>query len=85
MTYRVGVAGPLAAYFPEFDAEPTLSCDIEGCGVRMRVKPGRGGGTPAWLRDKRAPAGWRRLHRGDSPAWHTCPRCSAAGLEPGVG
>ncbi len=78
MTYRAGVCGPMAAYFPEHDAEPQLCCDVVNCGFRMPVRPVRGG-MPAWLRDKKAPKGWKRWPQpDDAPAQHTCPACTKA-------
>lgn len=81
MTYRAGVSGALAAWFPEHDSEPQLCCDAQACGTRMAVRPTRGG-APAWLRNRKAPKGWKRIDRGDLPAQHLCPRCVAS-LRPG--
>lgn len=62
-------------------AEPTLSCDAVGCDRVMTVLPTRGG-APAWLRNGKAPKGWKRYAQpDDAPALHTCPECSRAGVD----
>lgn len=72
MSYRAGIHGF------GVDTEPTLSCDIVGCSFTMTVRPTRGG-MPAWLRDKKAPKGWKRWPQpDDKPARHTCPECTRA-------
>lgn len=81
MTYRAGVTGPIAAFFPKHYAEPTLWCDAVGCDRVMVVRPVRGC-MPAWLRDKKAPKGWKRhAQPDDAPAMHTCPECSRLGTD----
>ena len=80
MTYRAGM-GPLLAMrlgVPYVASEPTLTCDIVGCGMQMIVKPVRGC-MPSWLANKKAPKGWKRWPQPeDAPAQHTCPACTKA-------
>lgn len=55
------------------EREPALHCDTAGCGTVMTVKPTRYG-MPAWLRDRKAPKGWRTVIIDDRRR-DTCPRC----------
>jgi hypothetical protein len=76
VTYRVGVSGPIAEWFPKHFAEPTLWCDAVGCDRVMLVRPVRGC-APAWLLNGTAPKGWiRHAQRGGATAAHTCPQCN---------
>lgn len=78
MTYQAGLHGFGC------DREPTLLCDVVGCHCQMVVSPVRGG-MPAWLRDKKAPKGWKRWPQPeDKPAQHTCPECTRALVSGGV-
>ncbi len=62
-------------------AEPTLFCDAVGCHRQMTVRP-TPWGAPKWLRDGKAPKGWKRYAQpDDAPALHTCPDCSRAGVD----
>jgi hypothetical protein len=69
MTYRAGV---VMWGDGGFSSVPTLTCDM--CKTVMDVRAVRGA-QPLWLINKKAPKGWRRYDRGDSPAQHACPKC----------
>lgn len=73
MTYLAGMRFGLIS-----DTEPTLRCD--GCASEMIVRPTRGG-MPAWLRDGKAPKGWKAFKADeDTPRRHHCPVCVEEGV-----
>lgn len=80
MTYQAGIGPSLARAVGISDAcsEPTLTCDVVGCGYRIVVRPVRGC-MPGWLANKKAPKFWKRWPQpDDKPAQHTCPECTRA-------
>ena len=58
MSYHAGIGEGLRV-FGWGPCAPHVRCDATGCTETFEAKPGRGGGPPAWLRDRKAPPGWR--------------------------
>lgn len=76
MTYHAGIGPGLEAFGLSPD-EPNATCD--GCGARAHGLT-REGAAAAWLRNGKAPPGWR-LERTEDDNGVTrrdyCPRCKA--------
>lgn len=70
MTYHCGIGPGLAALGLAPD-EPHVVCD--GCGLRANGTT-RDGDAAAWLRNGKAPRGWRLARDGDTRRDY-CPRC----------
>lgn len=69
MTYRAGIGLGMASlgFAP---GPPHVRCDALGCSATFEAKVTRGG-PPAWLRDGKAPPGWRTQRTGDR-RWDFC-------------
>lgn len=70
MTYLAGLN------FPGQVREPALHCDEAGCGTVLVVRLVRGF-MPAWLRNRKAPPGWRMTIQDDRRR-DSCPLHRAA-------